>query len=70
MAGLAALVGADLDTLATETGSFTIGRWPNCSSCARTLLAFEQENRAYFAASVPDRGDASAGVLASSRGSD
>lgn len=25
---------------------------------ARALLAFEQENRAYFAASVPDRGDA------------
>jgi [ribosomal protein S5]-alanine N-acetyltransferase len=24
---------------------------------ARALLAFEQENRAYFAASIPDRGD-------------
>src|SRR5581483_6899167 len=25
---------------------------------ARALLAFERENRAYFAASIPDRGDA------------
>jgi ribosomal-protein-alanine N-acetyltransferase len=36
-------------------------RW--CSTCnhsdhASALLAFESENRAYFAASIPDRGDA------------
>jgi len=31
---------------------------PNCSSHAPAQLAFEQENRAYFAAAVPDRGDA------------
>ncbi|MEV4065036.1 hypothetical protein [Nonomuraea dietziae] len=28
------------------------------SDHASALLAFERENRAYFAASIPDRGDA------------